>query len=486
MEAFSDMKAPAFVFDVSQVREHLRQLSSADLSTVAADRKTRQFYSHTDHLLWIDRFGIDSRTDSLLAWLHTVSELGFAESAFCVAEAERDREKLRNLEFSDDDDINQLAARLEYHLTKACLRYTYGQRYGFTNPSRIFNNLDIEKQDSTRRILRYRGLFDVAMETAAPSYDSLVLSKVENGSIAEYLRQIQPSDKYYLQLKAMLIRATTDDERNRIISNMERGRWRLQQSVPESGKRIVVNIPAFHLYAYDDANAVLDMRIACGAVATKTPLLTSAVEWMEVNPQWVIPKSIIEKDVVRHVGDTAYFARNHYDIYDKSTNKTVDVQSVSREMMLSGKYRIAQQSGSHNSLGRIVFRFKNAFSVYLHYTSSPGVFQRETRAVSHGCVRVAKPFELANFVLDNPDEWLLDRIRISMDIAPETDRGRSYLRAHSNEKEHKLIGYVPVKPHVPLYIIYNTLWPDETGELRTWPDVYGYDRVILEYLKTYM
>ena len=210
------------------------------------------------------------------------------------------------------------------------------------------------------------------------------------------------------------------------------------------------------------------------------------MEWMEVNPQWVIPMSIIEKDVARRAGDSAYFARNRYQIYDKATNKPMEISQVSQAMLLSGNYRVAQQSGADNSLGRIVFRFKNRFSVYLHYTSSPGVFKRDVRAVSHGCVRVARPFELAHFVLDNPDEWLLDRIRISMDMQPMTERGHKYLMTHRDQEEHKLIGYVPVKPRVPLYIIYYTLWPDEHGELRTWPDVYGYDKVIINRLQTYM
>lgn len=155
-------------------------------------------------------------------------------------------------------------------------------------------------------------------------------------------------------------------------------------------------------------------------------------------------------------------------------------------MLLSGKYRVAQQSGSDNSLGRIVFRFKNRFSVYLHYTSSPGVFMRDSRAVSHGCVRVARPFELAQYVLDQPNEWLLDRIRISMDMKPATERGRKYLKKHSEDKEHKLIGYVPVKPQVPLFLVYYTIWPDENGIVRKWPDVYGYDKIIWEHLQPYM
>jgi murein L,D-transpeptidase YcbB/YkuD len=106
--------------------------------------------------------------------------------------------------------------------------------------------------------------------------------------------------------------------------------------------------------------------------------------------------------------------------------------------------------------------------------------------LSHGCVRVAQPFELARFVLDTPDEWLLDRIRIAMGQSPETEQGMQWISSHPDqEARNKIIGYVPVTPRVPLYIIYYTLWPDENGILQTWPDVYGYDRVMWNQLKTF-
>lgn len=229
------------------------------------------------------------------------------------------------------------------------------------------------------------------------------------------------------------------------------------------------------------------MRVVCGNVNTKTPQLSSNIEWMEANPQWIIPTSIIENEVAHRAGDSAYFARNRYNIIDKSTNQTLDSRQVSRQMLLSGKYRVAQQGGAGNSLGRIVFRFKNSFSVFLHDTSNPGAFQRNARAFSHGCVRVSKPFELARFVLDNPDEWLLDRIRIAMGLTPESDQGIAWVSAHPDQESHnKIIGYIPVKPRVPLYIIYYTLWPDEAGVLQTWPDIYGYDKVMWNQLKTFV
>ena len=484
MEAFSDMKTPAFVFSPQLIDKNLHQLMEADHSSTEADKQTRASYN--GHLFWIDKYGVDAQADTLLSWLHTVGEIGLTERSFGVDQIEQDLNRMRTLSFDAANPINLVAARLDYQLTKACLRYCYGQRFGFINPHRIFNHLDIEKQDDEHKYVQYRGLFDVAMDLPTSQFAADVLRKVQNDSLSALLHEVQPTDATYLYLKQQLPKDSSRAYRRRVIVNMERSRWRRHEPIATQGKRIIVNIPAFHLYAYD-GNDLLDMRVVCGARTTKSPQLTSKLEWMEVNPQWVIPMSIIKNEVSHRAGDSAYFARHRYDIVDKETQQTLDPSTVSRQMLLSGKYRVAQKGGEGNSLGRIVFRFKNRYSVYLHDTSTPSAFQREVRALSHGCVRVSKPFDLANFVLDNPDEWLLDRIRIGMGLQAETDQGRRWLRDHPEKDDlKKLIGYVGVKPHVPLYIIYNTMWPDDSGVWREWPDVYGYDDVIWKHLQPYL
>ena len=487
MEAFSDMKTPAFVLSTSEIHQHLQQMAGSDAVKTEADREVRNYYNKEDSpLLWIERTGFDQSADSLLAWLHLLGEIGFSEHAFGVKAIENDLNTFRSLAFDEKNNASVVAARLEYRLTKACMRYCFGQRFGFVNPHRMLNHMDVEKQDSARRYVKYRGLFDVDIDTPGAHYASFVAGKIANDSLAAYLREIQPRDAFYQKLKTMLPQASSSEQRQRIIVNMERSRWRRHQPLDVNGKHVVVNIPAFHLYAYSPEET-LDMRVVCGNVKTKTPQLSSNIEWMEANPQWIIPTSIIENEVSSRAGDSAYFARNRYNIVDKATNQTVDSRQVSRQMLLSGKYRVAQQGGAGNSLGRLVFRFKNSFSVFLHDTSTPSAFQRDTRAFSHGCVRVSKPFELARFVLDSPDEWLLDRIRIAMGMTPETDQGMQWVRSHPDlEARNKIIGYIPVKPRVPIYIIYYTLWPDEAGVLQTWPDIYGYDKVMWNQLKPFV
>ena len=156
---------------------------------------------------------------------------------------------------------------------------------------------------------------------------------------------------------------------------------------------------------------------------------------------------------------------------------------VGSDALLSGNIRISQKGGVGNSLGRIVFRFPNNFSIYLHDTNNRGAFQRDRRTLSHGCVRVQKPFELAKYLLPGVDEWTLECIRISMDEPPVTERGREYIRKHG-KGENRLINYHDVTPHVPLYILYYTAFPNpKTGAVDFWPDLYGFDKVISKELK---
>ena len=122
----------------------------------------------------------------------------------------------------------------------------------------------------------------------------------------------------------------------------------------------------------------------------------------------------------------------------------------------------------------------NNYAVYLHDTNNRGAFNRDRRTLSHGCVRVQKPFELACFLLPDADEWTKDRLRISMDIRPETEQGRIYVQEHADDpKPFRLESYREVSPRVPLYIIYYTAYPNpKTGVVETWPDLYGYDKII--------
>lgn len=405
--------------------------------------------------------------DTIIQYLHQhVAAIGFTDAAFSLNTIDSKRDSLKNAELASDN-AQQTLHEMKDLLKEAFLCYAKGQRYGFINPRKTFgaNNYDISIEQP----------------------DSTFLQRVEEAFMSDeacaFLESCEPTSKAYRTLFNAYRNDTSADGKKRLLLNMERLRWRDTKAPGENERHVFVNIPAQEVWAIAP-DSVFSMRICCGAPATKTPLLTSAIHLIQLNPEWNIPVSIIRKEVSRRAGDSAYFARNRYYITDRSGNQ-VDPKSVTSQQLASGSYRIAQQSGAGNSLGRIIFRFPNRFSVYLHDTNNKAAFNRERRTLSHGCIRLQRPFDMLQFVLNNADEWLLDRMRISIDMRPKTQRGRNYIKNANAEK--RLVNSTAVSPRVPVLINYFTVYPNpETGALQTYPDRYSYDSKMAEALKPFL
>lgn len=484
---FSNMKTLSFAVNSHAIRRDMMNLINSDTDSMITDYRTRSYYLKRKPFVWINRHGVDHRADSLVVYLRNVDKMGFSRSKFRVSIIERDLQRLRNLDFGDgDDDANYILARLEYNLTKAYLRYVTGQRFGFVNPEYVFNRLDVKDKDSTH--VSYRGLFDVDMQLPGTNFYKSAFHKIYNDSVGEFLHEEQPTSPLYYRFLSFLNNGkATKAEKVKILCNMERCRWRLKDYPEMHKKYVLVNIPSFRLLAKDGDDS-LWMRIGCGTFDTKTPMLTSQIKRMDINPQWIIPRSIIKKDVIRHIGNKHYFDSHHFFVRERSTGKKVDIYRVSSSMLESKDYLVIQEGGQCNSLGRIIFRFDNDFSVFLHDTSSKEIFSRDTRGVSHGCVRVEKPFELAVFMLKDKDEQIVDKIKYSMNA------NVSNMDKHDEEKNEfvdtldrsKLIGSLPVIPRVPLFITYFTLYPIWNGKMGEYDDVYGYDHVIYNCLCNYL
>ncbi len=479
LETFADFAQTEWTVSSHQIRMKLDSMVRNDTDELNADLHVKRYYRNQGSLLWIDRVGVDERADTVLSYLKTVEEFGFSARRFCVPEIERDLQAIRSLDFDKRRlNVNTLMARLEYRLTKAYLRYVTGQRFGYLNPTFIFNrldSLDTNKNDSVKRPVRFRGLFDIDMDHASKDFYQQALGKITSDSLSLFLHEIQPTNAYYDDLRHCLNENPSQLSKARralILCNMERARWRQKDEPRQHEKYVMVNIPSFHLMAIDHQDT-LTMRIGCGSNETKTPLLTSQVKRMDINPKWFIPRSIIEKDIIHRVSRSYLESRNFY-VLDRKTGREVDPSRVTPAMLRDPNFAVVQRGGEGNSLGRIIFRFDNNFSVYLHDTSSKGVFSQEDRGVSHGCVRVEKPFELAVFMLEDKNQKLTDKMQYSM-------------TADSLSDKSKVIGSVAVKPPVPLYIAYYTLYPMAgKGKRPHWveyPDVYGYDRVIYDFLK---
>lgn len=426
-----------------------------------------QYYQDNGQWLWLgDGFQLQ-QADSVAALIHEhVKAQGLSEKAFFLEDIDKDMARFHDMQF-DSVNVGDVMARLEWNLSKAYMRFVRGQRYGFTNPKQIFS----------------KGVFDIPVEQPDSTFNAQAIQQVKDGQGCTFVQQCLPDNPAFQTLMAALNNDSTPDAKKRIMYNMERLRWRDSKAPTDSDRHIFVNIAAQHLWAISP-DSVFSMKICCGKPATKTPLLTSAIKLIQVNPEWNIPISIIRGEVSHRAGDSAYFARHNYYITNSKGQK-VSPTSVTSAQLASGGYRIAQRSGAGNSLGRIIFRFDNRFSVYLHDTSSKGAFNRDLRMISHGCVRVQRPFDVAKFLLPDADPWLLDKIALSMDLPPESPQGKEYRKSHKGAL--RLISSKDVEPTVPVQINYFTIYPDpETGEMVTYQDRYGYDAMIAKALKPFL
>lgn len=472
-EYFRGIADSSMMTNSAVIRECIMTLTRQDKDSMLADTRTKSHYrsegSSSHCFLWINRHGVSTQADSLIACLDSCENDGLKPGMFRLEQIKKDLELVRNLDFDHDregrNSVNRVLARLEYNLTKAFLKYAVGQRYGFTDPRKLFNAIDVREQDSLRT--SYYTLYDVNTHTPGKYTYLNAIEKIRRDSVGWYLREAQPKSPYYRMLKAELNSGRYD--RSAILINMERARWRAPLAMDREQEFVAVNIPAYHLWAVRDGVSVLDMRVGCGSQATKTPLLYSHLKRMDFNPPWVIPWSIRKKDLVHHAGNGDYFLARNYFARNRKTGTKLTGSSITYDVIMSPDWSIMQEGGKGNALGRIIFRFDNNFSVYLHDTSSRKFFANDDRSVSHGCIRVEKPFDLACYMLRDADEELTERIRYTMEIdllSPDCKKG-------------KLIHSQNIEPQIPLFIVYYTLFNvPGTEAIQRFPDVYGYDAIM--------
>jgi len=264
----------------------------------------------------------------------------------------------------------------------------------------------------------------------------------------------------------------------KIRANLERLRWKKEK--PAGNKFVEVNVAAFMLKAIEPGAKPLLMNVCVGKAGTnQTPLLESEIYYINLNPDWNVPFSIVEKEIYGLVQKKPDYLRRHrMKLLDKG-GKEVNPEAVDWNTLNPKKfpYRIRQDSGEGNSLGRIKFMFKNSFAVYLHDTPSKGAFSYRNRAISHGCVRVQKPIDLSFFLLEKKDSTYLDRILISIDKTPLSQEGRTLFKKGQLKK---LDNVVRLSPKVPVYIDYFTSYVLPDGMIYFADDVYGFDKKIME------
>ena len=249
------------------------------------------------------------------------------------------------------------------------------------------------------------------------------------------------------------LNAASDDHVATILANMERWRW-----MPEDlGDFYVrVNVPNYDLDIYQDGDVVFNTRIVVGETDKQTPIFSDEIETAVVNPTWNIPASIAVNEMLPKLR-AGSGALNGYQVFANFDGRfrPIDPTMVDWSTVDMRRIQIKQPPGERNALGSIKFLFPNPYAVYLHDTPSKSFFQRDYRALSHGCMRVMNPWDFAAALLQHDPKVSVDRLR-------------------------KLVGgresAVALTTHIPVHITYFTAWVDDTGALQVRNDIYGHDR----------
>ena len=306
----------------------------------------------------------------------------------------------------------------------------------------------------------------------------------------------QPLDK---------LNVSKDDYIEKIKLSMERMRW---STYSDSTRYILVNIPDFRLHVIQNGQEQFEIKVCTGKkkpsnyyerfkqyLKTKrsrpddweTPQLSGEVSYLVLNPTWTVPPSIIKEEIFREaVKDSNYLQRKNFKVF--KNGKLVNLADVDLKKYSPNKipYSFVQDPGAGNALGKIKFMFMNKFGVYLHDTPTRAPFSRSNRAVSHGCVRVEKPFQLAEFLLKNNSRWNLDYIKIETGFAvadqtkiAEFKQIRGELRRNAS---YGKTTEVKLEQHIPVFIDYYTAWVNDEGTLNFRNDVYDKDKILKKYL----
>ena len=212
--------------------------------------------------------------------------------------------------------------------------------------------------------------------------------------VVDFLR---PPHEQYAQLRKQLAKTKNKKKARKIIVNMERWRW-----LPRDlGKRhVLVNLPAYEVYIREKEKIVDRRKVVIGQARHKTPMFSYAIKYAEFNPTWTVPRSILSEEFLPKLRRNPRYLNNKgYKVYAswEEDAEEIELKSI-KWYKVSAKdfpYKVVQQPGKGNALGKVKFMFPNRYKVYLHDTPARKLFSRGSRAYSHGCIRVERPLEFA-------------------------------------------------------------------------------------------
>ena len=410
------------------VAEKIRDFFAGTSDRIFANKKERAaaeaFYQSRSYApLWLDQGNANARATSAIARLKNADADGLEVSDY----------KTPNFAGLGADAL----AEADLKLTQTVLTYARHVQAGRFSYTRVSRNIELPQ--------------------AAPEPADILNTMAATQDADKALDAFSPPQQEYQKLKAMLAelrgasgvkKGDSSRQIETIIANMERWRW-YQRDLGQA--HVVVNQPDFTLRVMHDGRQVWTTRIVIGKPSTPTPLLSETMKHITVNPTWNVPPSIVYGEYLPA----------------QAQDPTVLSRMGLRVSYSGGGVHISQPPGPGNALGRIRFNFPNRFLVYQHDTPDKYYFAHESRAYSHGCMRVQDPAKYAEVLLNivRPQEhWTAERIT----------------RMYGSSEHNLQLQPTPVWVH----LTYQTAFVDSAGKLQMRRDIYNIDGRTLAAIKS--
>src|SRR2546428_621499 len=245
-----------------------------------------------------------------------------------------------------------------------------------------------------------------------------------------------------------------------ILVNLERCKW---IQAKQNNTFIIVNIPEFKMHVYEGSTLSWSWSVIAGKANTNTISFTGNMKYIVFSPYWNVPESIIQSEIIPEtIKKPSYISQHNMEV--RSGKNVISPESItwSKYQETGFPYTIRQKPGGSNALGYAKFLFPNEYNIYLHDTPEKSLFNQTNRMFSHGCIRIAEPLKLAQFLLKADTTWTEEKIKETM---------------YKGEEK-----FVTLKKTVPVFIGYLTTWVDENHRLNFRNDIYGHDAKLAKQL----
>lgn len=407
------------------------------------------YYAAHPHFVWIQDGAIAPRALAAITQLRAADKYGLEPADYRVDVPQ----------LPDDQDARaQALLRFEFALSAKALTYVLDATRGRIDPNRIsgYHDLPRKSVDLVAALDELANSDDVAAALAVhnpdnPQFKALVaeLARLRSEAPQEAAPAPAPKSKHK-HAAAKSVRESAASKIEKIEIALEELRW-----LPRDfGKTyLFLNQPAFEVSFIEDGKPKLSMRAVVGKPSAQTYFFVDRVKDVEYNPYWNVPRSIVINEMLpRLYRDPGWLNQRGYEVSNQR-GRQIASNSVNWAAVASDKTAVdvRQPPGDRNALGRLKIEFPNKHAIYMHDTPEKSFFKRDMRALSHGCVRLEHPREMAAALLGTSVDHVDKRIA-----------------SKNTDKEF-------VKRDIPVYLAYFTAWPDSEGKVHYYDDVYERD-----------